>query len=136
MVGYVLDSSAILRYLHRQAGAERVAEIIAEHVSGNCEVMICAAHWGEVAGITCKLYGKHEMASVLERLASLGLRVVAADAGRAVRAAMIKFDTAIPYVDAFEVELAAEGEDRILVTADYDFKAASRAVKIEFLPTK
>jgi predicted nucleic acid-binding protein len=135
MVGYVLDSSAILRYLHRQAGAERVAEIIAEHVSGNCEVMICAAHWGEVAGITCKLYGKHEMASVLDRLASLGLRVVAADAGRAVRAALIKFDTAIPYVDAFGVELA-EGENRVLVTADYDFKAASRDVKIEFLPTK
>lgn len=136
MVGFVLDSSAILRYLHRQAGAERVAEIIAGNVSGTCEVMICAAHWGEVAGITCKLYGKHEMGLALDRLASLGLRVVPADAGRAVRAALIKFDTAIPYVDAFGVELAAEDEGRVLVTADYDFKAASRDVKIEFLPTK
>jgi hypothetical protein len=39
-------------------------------------------------------------------------------------------------VDAFAVELASSAPDRILVTADFDFKRASRDVTIEFLPAK
>jgi len=34
------------------------------------------------------------------------------------------------------VELTAESRPRVFVTADFDFKPASRDVKIEFLPTK
>jgi hypothetical protein len=58
------------------------------------------------------------------------------DADRAVRAALIRVKTSIPYVDAFGVELTADSRERVFVTADFDFKAASRDVKIEFLPAK
>ena len=136
MVTYVLDSSALLRYLHNQAGSDRIEEIIKGHVAGNCEVMIAAPHWGEVAGITCKLYGRTEMEQVLSRLNSFGFRVVAADGDRAMRAALIKVGSGIPCVDAFAVEIAAEIRDSVLVTADFDFKPASRNLTIEFLPAK
>ena len=136
MVTYVMDSSAVLRYLHSQAGSDRVAEIIQGHLAGECQAVMPAAHWGEVAGITCKLYGRREMDQVLSRLDALGLEVVAADGPSAVRAALIKVDTGIPYVDSFAVELAGRGLDRVLVTADFDFKAVSRHVKTEFLPAK
>jgi hypothetical protein len=43
---------------------------------------------------------------------------------------------AVPYVDAFGVELTAESRERVFVTADFDFKAAGRDVKIELLPAK
>jgi len=135
MVTYVLDSSGVLRYLHNQAGSERVAEIIREHLAGDCEAVISALHWGEVAGITCKLYGEREMKETFSRLDAFGLRVVPADRDRAVHAALIKVQTGIPYVDAFGVELA-NGTNSVLVTADFDFKPASRDVKIEFLPAK
>jgi predicted nucleic acid-binding protein len=136
MVTYVMDSSAILRYLHNQAGSDRVAEIINGHVAGDCEAVTPAAHWGEVAGITCKLYGRREMKQVLSRLRALGLEVVAADGDSAMRAALIKGETGLPYVDSFGVELAGRGSNRVLVTADFDFKAAGRDVTIEFLPVK
>jgi len=136
MVTYVLDSSAVLRYLHSQAGADRVAEIIQGHLAGDCQAIMAAAHWGEVAGITCKLYGRREMEQVLLRLGAFGFEVVAADGDSAVRAALIKVDTGIPFVDSFALELAGRGLDRVLVTADFDFKAAKRDVKIEFLPAK
>ena len=136
MVTYVLDSSAILRYLDNEAGAERVAEIIKSHLAGRCAAMISALHWGEIAGITCKAHGNAAMELVLSRLSAFGLGVVAADADRAVRASLIKLKRQIPYVDAFGVELAEEGPDRVFVTADFDFKAASREVKIEVLPAK
>ena len=57
-------------------------------------------------------------------------------AARAVRAALIKVSRKIPYADAFGVELVSESSDRVLVTADFDLKAAARDVKIEFLPRK
>jgi hypothetical protein len=34
VVVYVLDASAVLRYIDNEAGANRVAELIAEHFSG------------------------------------------------------------------------------------------------------
>jgi predicted nucleic acid-binding protein len=136
MVSYVLDSSAILRYLDGEAGSGRVAEIIKDHMAGRCEAFICSLHWGEIAGITCKAHGRDAMELVLSRLSAFGFEVVPADADRAVRAALIKLKRQIPYVDAFGVELAADGGDRVFVTADFDFKPASRDAKIEFLPAR
>src|ERR1700686_2674104 len=136
MVTYVLDSSAILRYLDNEAGAERVAEIIKSHLAGRCAVMISALHWGEIAGITCKAHGKAAMELVISRLSAFGFEVVPTDAERAVRASLIKLKRQIPYVDAFGGELAAEERERVFVTADFDFKAASREGKVEFLAAK
>lgn len=136
MVTYVLDSSALLRYLDDEAGAVRVAEIIKGHLAGRCEAIICAPHWGEVAGITCKVHGRRAMELVLSRLSAFGFQVVAADADRAVGAALIKLKRGVPYVDAFGLELAASASERVFVTADFDFKPASRDLTIEFLPAK
>ena len=136
MVTYVLDSIAILRYLDDEAGAARVAEIIKSHLAGRCEAVISALHWGEVAGVTCKLHGRPAMDLVLSRLIAFGLQIVAADADRAVRAALVKLKREIAYVDAFGVELTADSKERVFVTADFDYKPASRDVTIEFLPAK
>ena len=133
---YVLDSSALLRYLDDEAGAARIAEIIKGHLAGRCEAIISALHWGEIAGITCKLHGKRAMELVLSRLSAFGLQVVPADADRAVGAALIKLKKGVPYVDAFGLELSASAGERVFVTADFDFKPASRDVTIECLPAK
>ncbi len=141
MVTYVLDSSAILRYLDDEAGAARVAEIIKSHLAGGCVAAVSALHWGEVAGITCKLHGRPAMELALSRLSSFGFPIIAADADRAVRSSLIKLKLIklkreIPYVDAFGIELASDSRDHVFVTADFDFKPASRDVTIEFLPAE
>jgi predicted nucleic acid-binding protein len=136
MVTYVLDSSAILRYLDGEAGSDRVADIIKSHMAGRCEAVVSALHWGEVAGIVCKRRGMQGMDLALSRLSALGLKIVAVDGARGVRAALIKLKRTIPYVDAFGIELAAESRERIFVTADFDSKPAGRDCKIEFLPAK
>jgi len=136
MVTYALDSSAILRYLDREAGAARVAEIIKGHLSDRHRVIISAVHWGELALITAKGHGHQAVDLVLARLWSFGFEIVPATAERAVRASMIKFKRDIPYADAFGVELVSDSADHVLVTADFDLKAAARDVKIEFLPRK
>jgi hypothetical protein len=57
-------------------------------------------------------------------------------AARAARASLIKSKPNIPYADAFGVELVSDSADYVLVTADFDLKAATHDVKIEFLPKK
>jgi predicted nucleic acid-binding protein len=89
-----------------------------------------------VEKIFLKTHGRDGMDLALSRLSALGFRIVAADGGRSVRAALIKLKRSIPYVDAFGIELAAEMEDGVFVTADFDFKPASRDLTIEFLPAK
>jgi predicted nucleic acid-binding protein len=134
MVTYALDASAVLRYLDGEAGSTRVAEIIKGHLTDRHRVVISAVHWGEVAGITCKVHGRQAAELALSRLSSFGFEVVPATAERAMRAAFIKVATKIPYADAFGVELASGSPDHVLVTSDFDLKAAARDVKIEFLP--
>lgn len=133
---YILDSSAILRYLDGEAGGVRVSEIIKSHLAGRCEAMISALHWGEVAGVTHKVHGRQGMDLALSRLHAFGLEIVPVDADRAVRASLVKRKRGIPYVDAFAIELAADSADRVFVTADFDLKLASRDVAMEFLPAK
>jgi predicted nucleic acid-binding protein len=136
MVTYIFDSSAILRYVDGEPGAVRVSEIIKSHLAGRCEAMISALHWGEVAGVTHKVHGRQGMDLAVSRLHAFGLEIVSADADRAVRASLVKLKRGIPYVDAFGIELAADSAEHVFVTADFDFKPASRDVAIEFLPAK
>ena len=136
LITYVLDSSAVLRYLDGEAGSDRVSEILKDHLAGGCDAVISSVHWGEVAGQVCKRRGRGALDVVLARMAAFGIPVVPVDAGRAVRAALIRLKSSIPYVDAFGVELTADSQERVFVTADFDFKPASRDVTIEFLPAK
>jgi predicted nucleic acid-binding protein len=136
MVTYVLDASAILRYLDGEAGSGRVAEIIKGHLAGRCNAVISAIHWGEVAGVTCRVHGQAAVDLVLSRLLAFALEIVPVSGDRAVRAALIKVRRKMPYADAFGVELAAESSDHVLITADFDLKPAAQDVKIEFLPRK
>lgn len=133
---YVLDASAVLRYLDDEAGAQRVSEIIKVHLAGRCEVAISALHWGEIAGIIHKVHGSDAMDLALSRLNAFGFQIVPVSEDRAVQAALIKLKKNIPYVDSFGVELAADLSDSVLVTADFDLKPAQREVRIEFLPVK
>lgn len=51
MVTYVLDASAVLRYLDGEAGAERVKVIIKEHLAGGSRAVMSAVHWERWQGL-------------------------------------------------------------------------------------
>jgi predicted nucleic acid-binding protein len=136
VVIYVLDASAILRYLDGETGAERVSQIIKGHLAGTHRVVVSAIHWGEVAGIVSKRHGRGKMEDALSRLVAFGFEMVPVTADRAVKSALIKVERKIPYADAFGVELAGDSAEHVLVTADFDVKAAEDDVRIEFLPVK
>jgi PIN domain nuclease of toxin-antitoxin system len=136
VVTFVLDASAIFRYLDAEEGKLRVAEVLKGCLAGRHSAAISSMQWGEVAYLLHKRHGARQAEATLDDLLASGIEVVAANADRAVRAGIIKATRRIPYADAFGVELAGDSPDHILMTAGFDVKAAENDVRIEFLPTK
>jgi PIN domain nuclease of toxin-antitoxin system len=135
MTAYVLDSSALLRYIDDEAGADRVEEIFGACVAGRAGMHISAVQWGEVAGNLRKRLGASHEARIMSSLPT-ECEIVPASGERAVRAAGIKVDRKVAYADAFALDLAMDSADHVLVTADYGFKYVADMTNIEFLPSK
>ena len=136
MTFFVLDSSAVLRYLDREAGFGRVREIFRICASTDSVMLISAVQWGEIAAIRRRQYGQLEQVRVLRDLAQFDLQIVAANAKRAVQAAGIRVDYKMGSADSYAVELTLDSPESVLVTADYDFKLVQDLIRIEFLPVK
>jgi predicted nucleic acid-binding protein len=133
---FVLDASAVLRFIDNEAGGNRIAEILQARMDQTAEVAIPAIQWGEIAGRVRKRLGATGQDYAMKMLSEFYPRIVPATGERAVRAAEIKQDRKLPYADAFAIELAMDSPDHVLVTADYDFKAVADLAQIEFLPLK
>ena len=136
MTVYVLDSSALIRYLDREAGGDRVKAILKTCVTGQAELQISAVQWGEVAGNLRKRFGAQEEERILSSLLPSEAEIVPASGERAVHAAELRVDRKMAYADAFALDLAMGSPDHIFVTADYGFKSVDNLAQIEFLPAK
>ncbi len=136
MVTYVFDTSALIRFLDDEAGAERVEHLLENARSGDCLAVISAVNWGEIIGSISKRHGASQAEGLNVQFGAFRMEVVPATAERAERAALLKVVRNIGYADAFGVELASDSTDHILVTADFGVKSAERDVHIEFLPVK
>jgi predicted nucleic acid-binding protein len=136
MVTYVLDTSAVLRFIDKEAGSARITAVLRASRSGTVGIQISAVHWGEIVGIALKRHGALQASKFSTRLRSLALEVVPVTEQRAAKAAAIRLRYNIPYVDSFGIELASDTSDHRLITADFDFKPAEHDISIEFLPPK
>lgn len=136
MTIYILDSSALLRYIDDEAGAERVEAILEACVTWRARVCISAMQWGEVAGRLRHRLGQKEELRVLSALLPTEAEIISVGGERAVRAAEMRVDRKIAYADAFALDLAMDSAEHVLVTADYGFKAVEDVARIEFLPAK
>jgi predicted nucleic acid-binding protein len=136
MTIYVLDSSALIRYIDSEAGADRVNGLLKACVAGKAGLCISAVQWGEVAGNLRKRLGASQEMRILSTVLPSEAEIISVGGERAVRAAGIKVDRNISYADAVALELAMSFQDHVLVTADYGFKAVEDLARVEFLPAK
>ena len=136
MTTYILDASALIRYLDDAPGAERVEAIITECLAGRAQSMISAIQWGEVALSIHNRFGALRVSKIMDRLAAAEIEVVPATREQAMSAVDLKVHHGISYSDGFSVDLAKKSSEYVLVTADYGLKVAKDMVLIEFLPAK
>ena len=133
---FVLDSSAALRFLDKEAGWQRIAAILDSYVDGSCSVAMSPVQWGEIAGRVRQRAGISEQNRIMLMLDQFRFQMEPLTKDQAVRAAELKVDRKISNADAFALELAMQSNQHILITADYDFKKVADLATIEFLPVK
>jgi predicted nucleic acid-binding protein len=136
MTVFVLDSSAVIRYIDNEMGGAPVEQILIAGARGQADVWISAVQWGEVAGNLRKRMSTSDAMRTLSGLLPSEVKILSVSPDRAVRAAILKIDRKIAYADAFALDLAMDSPDHVLVTADYGFKAVADLARIEFLPAK
>ena len=134
MVIYVLDASAVMRFLDEEAGTDRVEAIFQERAKRGARVVISAVQWGEVTVVLCRRDLVVNVPRILRDLADSGVEVIAASPEQAVQAGILQRSLELPDADAFVVTLAQQLEPATLVTADYELLVAEHLAAIEFLP--
>jgi len=136
MVTFSLDTSALLRFVDREAGADRMAAIFDQRDLGIVRVIMCAVHWAEVVGHFLKHFDQSKAPLMIKEVEFLSIEIIPVTMQRASQAAHLRRRYKLPFADSFGLELAYNVSDYILITADFDVKPAAQDISIEFLPAK
>lgn len=128
----VLDASALLALLFDQAGAEKMEELFHKAAEADKPVFICAVNWAEVFYKLERKQGDAGMATAHRFVSTMPLAVEPVDRELAETAALLKNTHDLGLADAFAAALAKHKKAE-LVTADTEFKAVERIIKINWL---
>ena len=128
----VLDASALLAMFFGQPGMEQVRDLFHKAADADKPMLISAVNWAEVL---YQMQGKHgregwETARRFEH--TMPLDVAPLDRELAEIAAHLKNEHDLGLADAFAAALA-KSKKAELVTADTEFKALEKEIKINWL---
>ncbi len=132
MRSYVFDANALLTYLYARAGAERMRTLLESAQVGVARLLLCVVNWAEVYYALWRVHGPQVAEEKLLQISRLPVALVAVDAILAKRAATLRAKYRLPYADCFAAAVAQQ-EKAPVVTADSDFRAVEREVKILWL---
>ena len=108
MTTYVLDASALIRFVDDEAGADRVEAILSACAASQAEICISAVQWGEVAANYRKRFGSAQETYIMSTVLPREARIVPATAERAMHAADLRVDRRFSYADGFALDLALD----------------------------
>lgn len=132
MKATVLDASAMLAMFFGQPGMEQMRDLFHKASEADRPVYISAVNWAEVLYQMERKQGKigYEAACLFERTTTL--EAVPVDRELAEMAALLKNERGLGLADAFAAALA-KSKKAELVTADHEFKAVEKEIKINWL---
>lgn len=132
MKSSVLDSYAVLAFLFKESGGERVSELLEKASESGRTLFIAAPNWAEVRYIIERKMGATQWDNVRSKLLSLSIEVVPADQALAELAGEIKVRGKMSLADCFAAALAKLKKADIY-TGDPDFKTVEKDIKIVWL---
>jgi len=135
-VTFSLDTSALLRFVDQEAGADRMEEIFDQRDLGLARVIMCAVHWAETVGYFLRNFDPSQADAAILKIEFFSIEIIPVTEDRATQAARLRHRYKLPFADSFGLELAYNVSDVTLVTADFDVKPAAQDIPIEFLPVK
>ncbi|PYI85126.1 MAG: VapC toxin family PIN domain ribonuclease [Verrucomicrobia bacterium] len=128
----VLDASALLALFFDEPGAEKVESLLQQAAEADKPLLIAAVNWAEVLYKMQRKSGAKGLAGAREFERTMPLEVAPLDRELAESAAQFKAAHDLGLADAFAAALA-KSKKAELVTADTEFKALEREIKIGWL---
>jgi predicted nucleic acid-binding protein len=125
---YVLDASAVIRYLSKGIGEEKVDALLRRSAKGDARLVISVINWGEALYSLARVAGLANATADLKTLGGL-VESIAIDEAYAEAAAAVRLNYKLGYADCFAAELAMRLE-ATLVTTDPDFLKLGRKLKL------
>jgi predicted nucleic acid-binding protein len=129
----LLDSYALLAYLNKEDGFEKVRNVLADAQKSNFPVLMNELNVGETYYILFRKRGHEPAEYFLDTvLAGLPISMISNDFDAVISASKIKARYALSFADCFAVA-TAQRENAIILTGDPEFKNVEKFVKIDWL---
>jgi len=129
----LLDSFALLAYLKKEKGYQKVKDTLVSHREGEEDLLMNEINAGEVYYILARERSLDAAEYFLhDILQALAIKIIPNSFSGVIEAAKIKAQFPIAYADAFAVATATK-YDATLVTGDLDFKKVEHLIDIEWL---
>jgi predicted nucleic acid-binding protein len=128
----VLDSFAVLAFLFKEAGHEKVLSLLDTALEEDDVVYVAAPNWAEVRYIIERKKGAREWENARTSLLALPIEIRPADQAMAELAGEIKSAKKMSLADCFAAALASELKAEIY-TGDPEFHEVEKDVKVIWL---
>jgi predicted nucleic acid-binding protein len=129
---YALDASALLVYLEKQRGYQKVKEAFTQAAEKGVNLLMSVVNWGEVYYILIRDFGINESEKIMNLIDSFPIDVISPDKELTQTAALYKATKKLPYADSFAAALAKHRKIDLL-TADREFQSVQHDIKIIWL---
>jgi predicted nucleic acid-binding protein len=128
----VLDASALLAMFFGEPGVEKMRELFHKASEADRPVFISAVNWAEALYKVERKQGKAGLDTARQFERTTPLEAAPVDRDLAETAAGLKNEHGLGLADAFAAALA-KSKKAELVTADTEFKALEKEIKINWL---
>jgi predicted nucleic acid-binding protein len=128
----VLDSYAVLSFLFKEAGHDKIFALFEKAIDADKKLLIAAPNWAEVRYMVERKAGATKWKEVRAKLLGLPIDIVNADQELAEIAGEIKATHKMSLADCFAAALARQKKAEIY-TGDPEFKEVEDEIKVIWL---
>lgn len=125
----VLDASALMVYLEKEPGYEKVKDLFVKASESGRNLLMTTVNWGEVFYVLIRDYGVKEADKIQRLIETFPVDFIPVDLPLTRQAALYKTTMKLPYADCFAAALAKLHKGEV-ITSDRDFKALENEIRI------
>jgi len=128
----ILDAHALMIYLEKEPGHEKVASFFFSAVERNERLLMTTVNYGEIYYVILRECGQDKIDEIENIIRTLPIETIDVDIHLAREAARIKAIKKMSYADCFAAALTKirKGE---LITGDKEFKMMDHEIKISWI---
>jgi predicted nucleic acid-binding protein len=137
MAAKVLDSWALMAFLHDEPAAGDVEKLLLQAAEDKHKLLLCVVNWGEIYYSIARAEGEAVAGQTAADLATLAIELVPVgnDLQLVREAAKLKASRKMAYAGCFAAALAKLRNAEV-VTGDPEFQQVQGEVKVAWLPGK